>query len=130
MEINLTKRPYITLLGSFFTFAGVYHFIDPNFYYGLIPDYLPYPVLINYSVGLLEIVLGLLVFIPKYRTIGGYGIMVLLLLLVPSHIFFIKIGSCVTNGLCVPKWISWGRLLFVHPLLVYWGYVVSKNKQR
>ncbi len=127
MEINLTKRPFTTLLGTFFSFAGLYHFMNPNFYYGLIPDYLPYPVLINYGVGLLEIILGLLVLVPKYRKIGGYGIVAILLLLIPAHIFFIKTGSCIPTGLCVPKWISWGRLLIIHPLLVYWGYTVSKN---
>lgn len=127
MEINITKRPFITVLGAFFSFAGLYHFINPNFYLGLIPDYLPQPLFINYGVGILELILGILVFIPKYRKIGGYGIMILLLLLIPSHIFFIQSGSCVPDGLCVPKWISWGRLLLIHPLLLYWGYAVSKH---
>ncbi len=98
MEINLTKRPFTKLLGAFFSLAGLYHFVNPNFYYGLIPDYLPYPMLINYGVGLVEMVLGFLVLIPKYRKIGGYGILILLLLLIPSHIFFIQTGSCVPNG--------------------------------
>ncbi len=127
MEINVTKRPLITVLGAFFSFAGLYHFINPKFYLGLIPDYIPQPLFINYGVGILEIVLGILVLIPTYRKIGGYGIVLLLLLLIPSHIFFIQTGSCVPNGLCVPKWISWGRLILIHPLLVYWGYTVSKN---
>jgi uncharacterized membrane protein len=127
MEINLTKRPFITVLGAFFSSAGLYHFINPDFYLGLIPDYLPQPLALNYGVGILELVLGILVLIPSYRKIGGYGIVLLLLLLIPSHIFFIQTGSCVPNGLCVPKWISWGRLILIHPLLVYWGYTVSKN---
>ena len=127
MEVNVTKRPLITVLGAFFSFAGLYHFINPKFYLGLIPDYIPQPLFINYGVGILEIVLGFLVLIPTYRKIGGYGIVLLLLLLIPSHIFFIQTGSCVPNGLCVPKWISWGRLILIHPLLVYWGYTVSKN---
>ena len=127
MEINLTKRPFITVLGAFFSFAGLYHFINPDFYLGLIPDYLPQPLALNYGVGILELVLGILVLIPSYRKIGSYGIVLLLLLLIPSHIFFIQTGSCVPNGLCVPKWISWGRLILIHPLLVYWGYTVSKN---
>lgn len=127
MEINVSKRPFIIGLGAFFSFAGLYHFINPNFYLGLIPDFIPQPLFINYGVGSLEIVLGILVLIPTYRKIGGYGIVLLLLLLIPSHIFFIQIGSCVPNGLCVPKWISWARLVLIHPLLVYWGYTVSKN---
>lgn len=127
MEINITKRPFIVILGTFFIVAGLYHFINPKFYYGLIPNYLPLPEVINYGVGLLESLLGIAVLIPSYRKIGGYGIMILLVLLIPSHVFFIQTGSCVPEGLCVPEWISLGRLILIHPLLIYWGYAVSKN---
>lgn len=127
MEINLAKRPFTTLLGTFFSLAGLYHIINPSFYLPLIPDYLPYPEGINYVVGVVEIVLGFLVLIPKFRKLGSYGIVLILLLLIPSHIFFIQLGSCVPNGLCVSKWISWSRLLFIHPLLIYWAYAVSKT---
>lgn len=127
MEINLIKRPFTALLGAFFIFAGLYHFINPSFYFGLIPDYLPLPEIINYAVGVLEVLLGVAVLVPSYRKISCYGIMLLLVLLIPSHLFFIQKGSCVLDGLCVPKWISWGRLILVHPLLIYWGYTVSKQ---
>ncbi|WP_396637983.1 MauE/DoxX family redox-associated membrane protein [Maribacter sp. R77961] len=127
MEVNLIKKTFVTILGAFFIFAGSYHFINPNFYLGLIPDYLPLPVAINYVVGILEIVLGIFVLIPKYRKVGGYGIILLLILLIPSHVFFIQIGSCVPDSLCVPNWLSWSRLIVIHPLLVYWAYRVAKN---
>jgi len=90
-------------------------------------DYLPLPAAINYVVGMLEIVLGIFVLIPKYRKVGGYGIILLLILLIPSHVFFIQIGSCVPDSLCVPSWLSWSRLIIIHPLLVYWAYRVAKN---
>jgi len=88
MEVNLIKKPFVTILGAFFIFAGGYHFINPNFYLGLIPDYLPLPAAINYVVGMLEIVLGIFVLIPKYRKVGGYGIILLLILLIPKTKFY------------------------------------------
>ncbi|WP_027075854.1 hypothetical protein [Maribacter antarcticus] len=127
MEINLTYKSLVILLAAFYCIAGVYHFINPAFYLGLIPDYIPKAIFINYVVGLVELLLGILILLPKYRKTACYGIMVLLILLVPSHVYFIQIGSCDAGGLCVPNWVSWTRLIVIHPLLIYWAYAVSKN---
>lgn len=115
------------LLVGFYLFAGVYHFINPEFYYGLIPDYLPYPVFINYASGILEVVLAVGVAIPRYRTLSVKSLIVLLILFIPSHVYFIQMGSCVENGLCVSPWLSWSRLLIVHPLLMFWAWVVKAS---
>lgn len=115
-------------LSVFFIFAGVNHFVNPDFYYGLIPDFLPYPIFINDASGVLEIVLGLGLLLKNYRKIAALGILVLLVLFIPSHVFFIQLGSCIDGGLCVPEWIGWSRLLLIHPLLMLWAYSVSKVK--
>ena len=116
------------LLIGFYLFAGSYHFVNPDFYYGLIPDYLPYPKLINYASGVLEILLALGVVFPKTRLIAAKGIILLLLLFVPSHVYFIQIGSCIENGLCVPEWLGWVRLVVIHPFLMLWAWVIRKTK--
>lgn len=113
---------------GFYLFAGSYHFVNPDFYYDLIPDYLPYPKLINYTSGVLEILLALGVVFPKTRLIAAKGIIILLLLFVPSHVYFIQIGSCIENGLCVPEWLGWVRLVVIHPLLILWAWVIRKTK--
>lgn len=127
MEINLTKNLSTTLLAAFYGIAGLYHFINNEFYLGLIPDYIPKPIIINYVVGLVELLLGLLVLLPKYRRMACCAIMVLLVVVIPSHVYFIQIGSCVPDGLRVPNWVSWSRLIVIHPLLIYWAYAVSKT---
>ena len=113
------------LLIGFYAFAGTYHFINPEFYWDLIPDYLPYPVFINYVSGVLEIVFAIGVAIQKYRGIAVKGIIALLVLFIPSHVYFIQIGSCVEDGLCVAPWIAWLRLLIIHPLLILWAWSVA-----
>lgn len=114
------------LLIGFYLFAGSYHFVNPDFYYDLIPDYLPYPKFINYASGVLEILLALGVIFPKTRLIAVKGIILLLLLFIPSHVYFIQIGSCIENGLCVPEWLGWVRLVVIHPLLILWAWVIRK----
>ncbi|TKS56830.1 hypothetical protein FCN74_05450 [Mesohalobacter halotolerans] len=112
------------LLIGFYLVAGSYHFINPPFYKGLIPTYLPFPEVINYTSGVLEILLAIGVALPQLRRYAVYGIITLLILFIPSHIYFIQIGSCVEHGLCVSPWISWTRLLLIHPLLIYWAWKV------
>lgn len=114
-------------LGLFFIVAGVNHFIQPDFYYPLIPDYLPWPKFINLISGVLEVLLGLGILLPSSRKVSAAGILVLMVLFIPSHIYFIQIGSCVEDGLCVPEWLAWLRLVLIHPLLILWALYISKR---
>tara|TARA_R100001369_G_scaffold61000_1_gene87814 strand:- start:1012 stop:1395 length:384 start_codon:yes stop_codon:yes gene_type:complete len=125
MEISVINFLRILLIG-FYAFAGSYHFINPEFYSGLIPEYLPYHSFINYASGLLEIVLAIGVTIPKTRLLAVKGIIVLLVLFIPSHIYFIKIGACVESAFCIAPWIAWVRLLIIHPILILWAWIVRK----
>ena len=117
------------IMGAFYVFAGIYHFMNPDFYYPLIPDYLPFPTLINYLSGSVEIMFGTLVFIPKYRRWACYGIIVLLIAFIPSHTYFIRVGSCA-GDLCVHPVIAWARLIVIHPLLIYWAWSVAKKSTK
>lgn len=115
-------------LVAFYLFAGGYHFVNPTFYEGLIPPYFPYPKAINLISGLAEILLALGMLSVTYRKLTSRLIILMLLAFVPSHIYFIQIGSCEEGGLCVPAWISWGRLLVIHPILILWAYWVGHKK--
>ncbi len=115
-------------LGIFYLFAGANHFFNPDFYLPLIPDYLPAPILLNLLVGIVELALGVLVFIPQYTKLATHGIILLLLVLVPSHIYFIQIGSCVKDGLCIPVWFAWVRFILVQPLFIAWSWKVGRMK--
>jgi len=127
MAVIMIKLLRLTLIG-FYLFAGSYHFINPEFYYDLIPDYLLFPELINYTSGILEIILALGVIFPKTRVVAVKGIIILLILFIPSHVYFIQLGSCIEDGLCVPKWLGWIRLLIIHPLLMLWAWAVRNTK--
>ena len=121
MAINL-KKPATFLLGAFFIVAGINHFVMPEFYYPLIPDYFPFPVLINYLSGIVEILLGIGLFVNRIRYYAAMGIVILMVLFIPSHVYFIVIGSCVEDGLCVHPAIGWLRLVVIHPLLILWAW--------
>lgn len=119
---------FIYLLGAFFVVAGLNHFINPEFYLPLIPSYLPFHELINHASGALEIILGVTLFAIKFRNLAAWGLFALLITFIPSHIHFIQIGSCIDDGLCVPSWIAWLRLIVIHPLLLLWVWRVIKHR--
>lgn len=124
--MDLTKiSGYIQ--AAFYLLAGINHFIDPSFYLPLIPEYFMFPEAINYLSGGIEILLAVGLLFPASRKVSSYAIIAMLVAFIPSHIYFINQGSCIDGGLCVPEWIGWGRLLVIHPLLIWWAWSVRNR---
>ncbi|WNW02377.1 DoxX family membrane protein [Tenacibaculum sp. HL-MS23] len=75
------------LLAIFIVYAGIQHFIKPDFFNAFVPDFLIYKSTIIYVSGIIEIVLGVLLLIPKYTRVAASGILILMLLFLPIHIW-------------------------------------------
>lgn len=110
-----------SIYGAFFVFAGVMHFLKPKFFYPFIPKFLPRE-LSNYAAGFLEIIVGIGVFISSFTSYAALGIMVLLTLFLPLHIWDMfrerpAIGSKKLANIRVP-------LQF---LLIYGAYYIYSN---
>lgn len=107
--------------------AGVNHFISPEFYFAIIPKYLPSHELINILAGIAEIILGIGLLIPSTRKVSAWGVVLMLIAFIPSHVYFIQIASCVEGEICTLKWIGWVRLVVIHPLLLAWAWIYTKE---
>lgn len=112
------------LLIIFYLVAGANHFVNPEFYLPLIPDYLPWKNAINFWSGIAEIILAFGFTFPKTRKWAAIGVVAMLIAFIPSHWHFIQIGGCVEGGLCVPEWVPWVRLFPLHFLLMAWAWWV------
>lgn len=123
------KRISLIVLSGFYIIAGGNHFVNPGFYLPLIPDYFGYPEIINLLSGVAEVILGVGLIFRNTRRVAGFFIVLLLLAFIPSHVYFIQIGSCVEGGLCIPEWGSWLRLVVIHPLLIWWAWWGSRYSQ-
>jgi uncharacterized membrane protein len=73
------------IMGAFMVYAGVNHFLKPAIYLPFISQSLPQMAIV-YLSGIVEILLGVGVFIPKFRDISTKGIFILMLLFLPLHI--------------------------------------------
>ncbi len=118
------KKISVFIQAAFYIFAGANHFINPDFYLPLIPEYFMFPESINYISGFLEILFGLMLMLDATRKISSYLIILMLCTFIPSHVYFIQIGGCIDGGLCAPEWVGWFRLFVIHPLLIWWAWSV------
>jgi uncharacterized membrane protein len=75
------------LFAIFIIFAGVQHFLKPEFYAVFVPSFLPFNTAIIYASGILEIILGIMLIIPKYAKQGAWGIFILMLIFLPIHVW-------------------------------------------
>ncbi|WP_340103471.1 DoxX family protein [Rhodohalobacter sp. 8-1] len=114
------------LMGTLFVLAGINHFINPEWYYPLIPPYLPLPELFNYLSGALEVILGFGLMTATYRKMSAYGIILLMIVFIPAHIHHIQMDGCVSDQICIPAWAAWIRLVIVHPLIMLLAYYIRE----
>lgn len=76
------------ILALFIIYGGVQHFVKPDFYIPFVPSFLPYPMAIIYISGIIEIVLGFALLLnKKYANWGALGVLVLMILFLPIHIW-------------------------------------------
>jgi uncharacterized membrane protein len=117
-----TFKLLLTLLfGVLLIFAGINHFLKPEMYAPFIPDFMP-GVLVNYLVGILEVVLGLGVLIPRFRYHAALGILLLMLAFLPLHVWDVfrehpAIGSHQVALIRLP-------LQFI---LIAWAWFISRR---
>ncbi len=111
------------IFGSLMILAGVMHFLNPTFYFRLIPDFLP-QLLIVYASGVVEILLGVGVFFPKYRSLATLGIFLLMLVFLPIHVWDVfrdnpGVGSKQAAYIRLP----------IQFVLIYWAWYIRPNRK-
>ena len=93
-----TKTILKYLLGIFFVGAGVLHFVRPEFYLKMMPLYLPWHLGLVYLSGVAEIVLGILVLIPRYTRLAAWGLIALLIAVFPANIYLAMHPELMPNA--------------------------------
>ena len=126
--MNKLKIIGLYVLSTLYTFAGINHFVNPAGYLRLIPEYLPNHQILNLLAGLCEVVFGILLLFPLTRKWAAWGIILMLLAFIPAHVYFIELNSCIENGICLPPWTGWFRLIIIHPILIAWAFLYTRKR--
>lgn len=78
----------IITMSIFYINVGIKHFTDPNWFLFIIPPYLSTIGLeLVYTSGFFEILLGILLLIPRYRRLAAFGLIILLVAVYPANIY-------------------------------------------
>ena len=67
--------------------AGTMHFMNPKFYMMIMPPYLPFHLGLVYLSGFFEVLLGVLLLVPRFTRLAAWGIFALLIAVFPANIY-------------------------------------------
>ena len=81
-----TRRLALLALSILFVAAGVNHFLNPEFYVGIMPSYLPAHLELVYLSGFFEVFGGIAILVAAVRTLAGWGLIMLLLAVFPANL--------------------------------------------
>ncbi len=115
MEISLYIMSVLYIL------AGVMHFVAPKFYLRIMPRYIPYHNALVVISGVVEIILGILLLFPAYRTLAAWGIIALLIAIFPANINHL---TSAKPGKGPPLWLLYMRLP-IQGVLIWWAYLFT-----
>ncbi len=118
----MIKKISLVVMVLLYISAGINHFVNPESYYPIIPPYLPNPELINIASGVAEIVLGILLVFKSTRSLAAYGVILMLTLFIPAHVYMIQKGGCMSETMCLPVWAAWIRLFPLQFILMAWAW--------
>jgi uncharacterized membrane protein len=119
--MKMIKNISLTILIIGYLYAGVNHFRNPDGYVRIIPQYIPFPILVNYLSGAFEILFGFLMLFNATRSIGAWGICLLLIAFLPVHIQMIIDAPFKMGTLTVTPLVAWARLA-LQPVLILWTW--------
>ena len=115
----LVKVISVFVMGIFYIIVGIKHFQDPSWFVQIVPPILPHKYELVYISGFFEVLLGILLMIPRFQSIAAKGLMALLICVYPANIYLAQ-----TNGVAlgISPLIAWCRLpfQFVFIGLAYW----------
>ena len=120
------KIGMLYLFAAIFIFAGFYHFYNPDIYLRIMPPYLPWPSALHLIAGFFEVVLGVMLLIPRFQRLAAWGLIALLVAVYPANIHM------AVNHHLYPEWpmiILWIRLPLQF-VLIAWAWWFTKADEK
>lgn len=85
--MKIIKSILKVLFALIFIAAGSLHIARPEVFLRIMPSILPFPLFIVYLSGACEIILGVLLLVPKYSRLAAWGLVILLIAVYPANIY-------------------------------------------
>ena len=115
---NMIKKTSLAVMSAFYFIAGLYHFLKPEDYLRIMPPYFPAHDLMVALSGGAEMLLAALLPWPKTRRPACFGIIALLVAVLPANVYMLTSGGA---GFSYPQWLLICRIPF-QGVLMLWAY--------
>ena len=115
--MNKIKLVSKIVLAVFLVFAGLMHFVRPEFFLKIVPPYLPFPMGLVLISGAFEIMLGASLWIPRLSRIAAWGIIALMFAVFPANIYLFQHQEILP----APPWVHLLRLP-MQVVFILWAY--------
>ena len=112
------------LLGVLMVASGILHFANPEPYLMMMPDYLPWHAALVMLSGVAELLLGVALFVPKLRSLAGWGVVALLIAVWPANIWMASEGI-QPPGMEMSTPVAWIRVA-MQVVFIYWAWAVTR----
>lgn len=109
------------IIAAAFLITGILHFLKPQFFVKIMPDYIPWHLAMVYISGVAEMLGGIGILVSQTQTFAAWGLLLLLVAVFPANINM-AVESIQKSGL--GSWYSMILLLRL-PLqfvIMYWVY--------
>jgi uncharacterized membrane protein len=116
------------LMGLLYLTTGILHFVHTQTYLAIMPPYIPAHRELVFLSGAAEIAggLGILTPIPTIRRAAAWGLVALLIAVMPANIYMVTNHA---NFPTIPLWAVWARLPLQLPL-IYWAWRYTRRKDQ
>lgn len=113
------------VLAILFVAAGSLHLLIPQTYVRIMPPYIPAHFALVVVSGVFEILGGVgLIFHPPIRTVAAWGLVALLIAVMPANIYMATNHSGFSN---IPAWALYLRLPLQIPL-IWWSWIYTRRR--
>ena len=107
----------------FFISAGLNHFLNPQFYDAIVPDFIPFPRLVHQITGVIEIILPLFL-LTRFRKEAAFLMIIFLVILYGANLY-VWINNLPYGRIYFTNQQHFFRFL-LQVLYVYITYVIYK----
>ena len=101
----------------FFFYAGLMHFVQEESFTAIVPPSIPFPKLIVWITGFMELVFAVFLVLPRYRKLAGLLLAPFLLAVLPANIYMAMNNVPFVEMSATPT-ILWLRVFLQFPLIV------------
>ena len=122
LPISWVHLVLLIALSLLFINIGIDHFVNPDFYRNIMPAYLPMHTEAIYISGFFEILGGVAILFPKLRSMAGWGVVLLLIVVFPVNIHMAVNPNLFPD---IPLSFLYIRLLLQF-IIIYWTYFATQ----